>query len=229
MLRHGHFRLALGFRQAPHSRYSNSRVLELLISHGPSAFVQVYPCVVWWGDLICFEFNALDPSLRCLTPLMCHSMICAFINPLVISAVLILIVKSCVYPGRCGSTRWQLWLLDSTGISHQVRGVPDWNHQACANDLSLYVSSTEDANTLLSIVSTFQEWIGLKKSIQKFLAKGALYGKGKTQRKPDASTEARKRKALVKTQPPRRSCRKLGTLKTYILTPLTICTRRMRR
>ena len=89
-------------------------------------------------------------------------------------------------------------LLDSTGISHQVRNVHDWNYQACANDLLLYVSSTEDANTLLSIVSKFQEWIGLKICIQKSLAKGALYGKGEAQRKPDASTEARKRKALVK-------------------------------
>jgi hypothetical protein len=28
-----------------------------------------------------------------------------------------------------------LRLLDSTGISHRLRGVPDWNHQAFANDL----------------------------------------------------------------------------------------------
>ena len=40
-------------------------------------------------------------------------------------------------------------------ISHRVRGVPDWNHQAFADDLSLYVSSTDDANTLLDIVSEF--------------------------------------------------------------------------
>jgi len=44
-----------------------------------------------------------------------------------------------------------LRFLDSTGISHRVRGVPDWNHQAFADDLSLYVGSTEDANTLLDI------------------------------------------------------------------------------
>jgi len=50
-----------------------------------------------------------------------------------------------------------LRLLDSTGISHRVQGVPDWNHQAFADDLSLYVGSTEDANTLLDIVSEFQE------------------------------------------------------------------------
>ena len=42
-----------------------------------------------------------------------------------------------------------LRLLDSIGISHRVRGVPDWKYQAFADDLSLYVSSTE----LLDIVS----------------------------------------------------------------------------
>jgi len=75
-----------------------------------------------------------------------------------------------------------LRLLDSAGISHRIRGVPDWNHQAFADDLSLYVGSTEDANTLLDIVSAFQEWSGLKISIKKSLATGALYDRGETQR-----------------------------------------------
>ena len=86
-------------------------------------------------------------------------------------------------------------LLDSTGISHRVRGVPDWNHQAFADDLSLYVGSTDDANTLLDIVSEFQEWSGLKISIEKSLATGALYGRGETQRQKEESAESRKRKA----------------------------------
>ena len=30
-------------------------------------------------------------------------------------------------------------LLDSTGISHKVKNLPKWNHQAFADDLSLYV------------------------------------------------------------------------------------------
>ena len=93
-----------------------------------------------------------------------------------------------------------LRLLDSTGISHRVRGVPDWNHQAFADDLSLYVSSIEDVNTLLHIVSEFQEWSGLKISIKKSLATGTLYGKGETQRQKDASAESRKRKAPVLPQ-----------------------------
>jgi len=93
-----------------------------------------------------------------------------------------------------------LRLIDSTGIFHRVRGVPDWNHQVFADDLSLYVSSTEDANNLLDIVSEFQEWSGLKISIKKSLATGALYGKGETQRQKDASAESRKRKAPVLPQ-----------------------------
>ena len=53
-----------------------------------------------------------------------------------------------------------LRLIDSIVISFQVRGIPDWNHQAFAYNLSLYVSSIEDANTLINIVSAFQEWSG---------------------------------------------------------------------
>ena len=48
-----------------------------------------------------------------------------------------------------------LRLIDYTGISHRVRRVPVWDHQAFADDLSLYVSSMEDANTLINIVSAF--------------------------------------------------------------------------
>jgi len=44
-------------------------------------------------------------------------------------------------------------------------------------------------------VSEFQEWSGLKISIKKSLATGALYGKGETQKQKEASAESRKRKA----------------------------------
>jgi len=50
-------------------------------------------------------------------------------------------------------------------------------------------------NTLLDIVSKFQEWSGLKISIKKSLVTGALYGRGETQRQKEASAESRKRKA----------------------------------
>jgi len=65
---------------------------------------------------------------------------------------------------------------------------------------SFCVGSTEDTNTLLDIVSEFQEWSGMKISIKKFLATGALYGRGETQRQKDASTESRKRRAPVLPQ-----------------------------
>jgi len=102
-----------------------------------------------------------------------------------------------------------LRLLDSTGISHRVRGVPDWNHQAFADDLSLVVSSTEDANALLNIVSAFQEWSVLKISIKKSLATGALYGKGETERHKSAPAATRKRKPAK--QPYRTSAAVLKT------------------
>jgi len=78
-----------------------------------------------------------------------------------------------------------LRLLDSTGISHRVRGVLDWNHQAFADDLSLYVGSTDVAYTLLDIVGEFQEWSGLKISTKKSLATGTFYGRGETQRQKE--------------------------------------------
>jgi len=93
-----------------------------------------------------------------------------------------------------------LRLLDSTGILHRVRGVPEWNLQAFADDLSLYVSSTEDANTLLKLVGSFQEWSGLKISIKKSLVTGALYGQGEIHRQRDAMAVIRKRKPPPEAQ-----------------------------
>jgi len=93
-----------------------------------------------------------------------------------------------------------LRLLDSTGILHRVRGVPEWNLQAFADDLSLYVSSTEDANTLLNLVGSFQEWSGLKISIKKSLVTGALYGQGEIRRQRDAMAVIRKRKPPPEAQ-----------------------------
>ena len=48
--------------------------------------------------------------------------------------------------------------LDSTGISHKVRNAPNWNHQAFADDLSLYTENTADADILLRLLHQFQEW-----------------------------------------------------------------------
>jgi len=75
-----------------------------------------------------------------------------------------------------------LRLLDTTGISHKVKNLPEWNHQAFTDDLSLYVSEEHDAQTLLDLVAEFQEWIGLKISIKKTIVTGALYGNGAARR-----------------------------------------------
>ena len=75
-----------------------------------------------------------------------------------------------------------LRLLDTSGISHKVKNLPEWNHQAFADDLSLYVSEEHDAQTLLDLVAEFQEWSGLKISIKKTIVTGALYGKGAARR-----------------------------------------------
>ena len=75
-----------------------------------------------------------------------------------------------------------LRLLDTTGISHKVKNLPEWNHQAFADDLSLYVSEEHDAQTLLDLVAEFQEWSGLKISIKKTIVTGALYGSGAARR-----------------------------------------------
>jgi len=84
-----------------------------------------------------------------------------------------------------------LRLLDSTGISHKVRNAPDWNHQAFADDLSLYTENTADADILLQ----FQEWSGLKISTKKSVATGALYGREARREKIIANAEARRAKA----------------------------------
>jgi len=88
-----------------------------------------------------------------------------------------------------------LRLLDSTGISHKVRNAPEWNHQAFADDLSLYTENTDDANTLLRLVQQFQDWSGLKISTKKSLATGALYGREARRGRTIANVTARRAKA----------------------------------
>ena len=84
-----------------------------------------------------------------------------------------------------------LRLLDSTGISHKVRNAPDWNHQAFADDLSLYTENTADADILLQ----FQEWSGLKISTKKSLVTGALYDREAWRGRTIANAKARRAKA----------------------------------
>jgi len=88
-----------------------------------------------------------------------------------------------------------LCLLDSTCISHKVRNAPDWNHQAFADDLSLYTENTANADIFLRLVHQFQEWSGLKISTKKSLATGALYGREAQRGKTIANAKARRAKA----------------------------------
>jgi len=89
-----------------------------------------------------------------------------------------------------------LRLMDSADISHKVRNTPDWNHQAFADDLSLYTENMADADILLRLMQKFQDWSGLKISTKKSIATGALYGR-----------EARRGKTIANYKAPREKAR----------------------
>jgi len=66
--------------------------------------------------------------------------------------------------------------LDSTDISHKVRNAPDWNHQAFADDLSLYTENT--AASQIGAAVPRLEWTGdLDQEVicnGRFIRQGAL-------------------------------------------------------
>jgi len=73
-----------------------------------------------------------------------------------------------------------LRLLDATGITPGIRGlvIPQWNHAAFADDLSIYMCTIKDGNKLLDVVHEFEDWSGLCISPPKSLATGAMYSIG---------------------------------------------------
>jgi len=77
----------------------------------------------------------------------------------------------------------------------KVRSAPDWNHQAFADDLSLYMENTADADILLRLVQQFQDWSGLKISTRKSIATGALYVREARKGRTIANAKARRAKA----------------------------------
>jgi len=87
-----------------------------------------------------------------------------------------------------------LRLLDATGITHGIRRTPQWNHAAFADDLSIYVCNVRDANKLLDVIHELEFLSGLRISIQKSLATGAMYGTGSGRRLERAKTNVAKRK-----------------------------------
>jgi len=87
-----------------------------------------------------------------------------------------------------------LQLLDATGLTHGIKRTPQWNHAAFADDLSIYVSTVRDGIKLLDVIHEFESWSGLRISIQKSVATGAMYGTGTTRRQEGAKADAAKRK-----------------------------------
>jgi len=87
-----------------------------------------------------------------------------------------------------------LRLLDSTGITHGIRRIPQWNHAAFADDLSIYVCTVKNGNRLPDVVHEFEDWSGLRISTPKSLDTGAMYGTGSERRLDRAKTETAKSK-----------------------------------
>ena len=81
-----------------------------------------------------------------------------------------------------------------TGITHGNRRTPQWNHAAFADDLSIYVCTVRDANKLLDVIHEFEFWSGLRISIPKSLATGAMYGTGSERQSERAKIDVAKRK-----------------------------------
>jgi len=87
-----------------------------------------------------------------------------------------------------------LRLLDAAGITHGIKRTPQWNHAAFADDLSIYMGIVRDGNKLLDVIHEFESWSGLRISIPKSVATGAMYGTGTTRRQEGAKADAVKRK-----------------------------------
>jgi len=87
-----------------------------------------------------------------------------------------------------------LRLLEATGITHCIKGTPQWNHAAFADHLSIYVCTVRDANKLLDMIHEFDFWSGLCILIPKSWATGAMYGTGSERRSERAKTDVAKRK-----------------------------------
>jgi len=83
-----------------------------------------------------------------------------------------------------------LRLLDSTGITHGIRGTPQRNHAAFADDLSIYVCTVKDGNKLLDVIHDFEDWSGLRIST----ATGVMYGTWSERRSERAKMDTAKRK-----------------------------------
>jgi hypothetical protein len=75
-----------------------------------------------------------------------------------------------------------LRLFDNSELHHGVDRVPQFNHLAFADDLSLYLNSEANANKLLEKVLQFEHWSGLRLALSKSFITGVLHGKGAARR-----------------------------------------------
>jgi len=88
------------------------------------------------------------------------------VGPVIIPGLILVCSKTrCMVARHVGTNSW----------------LSEWNHQAFANDLSIYVSKEHDAQTLLDLVAEFQEWSGLKISIKKNNRHGCTVRQGGSQ------------------------------------------------
>ena len=49
-----------------------------------------------------------------------------------------------------------LRLLDVTGITHGIKRIPQWNHAAFADDLSIFMCTVRVSNKLLDVIHEFE-------------------------------------------------------------------------
>jgi hypothetical protein len=71
-----------------------------------------------------------------------------------------------------------LRLLDQSGLHHGVMGAPLFSHLAFADDLSLYLNSEANANSLLENVHLFERWSGLRIALSKSFVTAVMHGNG---------------------------------------------------
>jgi hypothetical protein len=72
-----------------------------------------------------------------------------------------------------------LRLFDNSELQHGVDRVPQFNHLAFADDLSLYLNSEANTNKLLEKVLQFEHWSGLRLALSKSFITGISMGKAR--------------------------------------------------
>jgi len=76
--------------------------------------------------------------------------------------------------------------------------------------LSLYVCTVKDANKILDVIHEFESWSGLRISIPKSLATGAMYGKGTARRQEGAFGKSGSDKKQKRRRPRHNKTSNLG-------------------